>query len=361
VDTGIDLHSRLPRLRYWTTSGEALSPALVTEFKERLPGRTLLNLYGSSEIAGDATARECTGELETPIAPIGRPIDNTTAYILDKFLSPVPIGVRGTLYVGGLNLARGYFNQPELTAESFIPDPFSNEPGARLYRTGDLARYMPDGTIEYLGRGDSQVKVRGFRVELGEIEAVLREHFNIRDAVVVLNDNSQLAMYIVARHHPPPALRDVQAYLRAKLPGYMVPPICIVMDDFPRTPNGKILRASLPRAKQLPGNGDGEYVAPQTPTEERLAAIWSRVLKIVRPGRRDTFFEAGGHSLLATQLVSRIREEFQVELPLRAVFEGQTIQLIAAAIDELHSSSKAVEIAAIAPISRVQRSRANRA
>jgi acyl carrier protein len=141
----------------------------------------------------------------------------------------------------------------------------------------------------------------------------------------------------------------------------MVPPICIVMDDFPRTPNGKILRASLPPAKQLPGNGDGEYVAPQTPTEERLAAIWSRVLKIARPGRRDTFFEAGGHSLLATQLVSRIREEFQVELPLRAVFEGQTIQLIAAAIDELRSSSKAVEIAAIAPISRVQRSRANRA
>jgi acyl carrier protein len=314
-------------------SGEALPPTLVERFYDRFAGPVVLtNLYGPTEAAVDVSCWTCPREDSSGVVPIGRPVWNTSLYVLDAALQPVPVGVPGELFIGGVQVARGYLDRPGLTAERFIPDPFSADPGARLYRTGDRARWRADGAIEYLGRLDFQVKIRGFRIELGEIEAVLREHESVADCVVVARGDAgeqRLVAYVVGGAETD-ALRE---HLRQGLPDYMVPSAFVSLSHLPLTPSGKLDRKALP-APEYAAAADG-YVAPRTPVEEVLAAVWAEVLRLERVGVHDNFFELGGHSLLATRMASRIRAEFSVELPLRTLFEGPTVAALAARVEEM--------------------------
>ena len=269
--------------------------------------------------------------------PIGRPIANTQVYILDHHLQPVPVGGPGELYIGGDGLARGYLNRPELTAERFIPNPFSPESGTRLYKTGDLARYLPDGVIEFLGRRDHQVKIRGFRIELGEIEAVLTQHPMVQEAIVLAREDrpteKRLVAYVVpkpAQSSPPSALR---AFLQTRLPEYMVPAAYMRLEKFPLTPHGKVDRQSLPVPDDASYVREGVSATPQTVVEELLAGIWAEVLGLTQVGRQENFFALGGHSLLITRVISRLRQVFQVELPVQSLFEAPTVAALAQRID----------------------------
>ena len=296
-----NLQKQLPRLKYWVTSGEVLSIELSQRFHENMPKSILINLYGSSEVSADVTVYSTNKSELFECIPIGRPIANTQTYILDNHLQPVPVGVAGELHIGGVGLARGYLNQPALTAEKFIPNPFSNKPGTRLYKTGDLARYLPDGNIEFLGRLDHQVKVRGFRIELGEIEAVLNQHSAVQENVVLVQEgdsvDKNLVAYVVLHKGYSPTINDLRDFLKQRLPEYMTPRFFEFLDVLPLTPNGKVDRRALP----APGSNRPElkekFVEPQTPTEDVLAAIWADVLGVDRIGICDNFFELGGHSL----------------------------------------------------------------
>jgi acyl carrier protein len=247
-----------------------------------------------------------------------------------------PVGAVGELYIGGAGVAYGYLNRPDLTAEKFVPDPFSGEPGARMYRSGDLARYRRDGVLEYLGRIDHQVKIRGFRIELGEIEAALLKHPAVREALVVtdkdLPSEKQLVAYVVLHDGSELNVSDVRRSLGETLPPYMVPAIYVPLDSFPLTTNGKVDRAALPSPDGHRPSLDRVYTPPSTPLEEVLAEIWSEVLGVDAPGVDDSFFELGGHSLLATQVVSRISDTLQVDFPLRRFFEAPTVAGLAAVI-----------------------------
>ena len=306
-----------------------ITPSIVQLF-QHLQNCTLYNEYGPSE-SHVVTALTLTGRPESwsALPSIGVPVANTQIYLLDRQLRPVPVGVSGELFIGGVHLARGYLNQPGITAEKFIPNPFGDETGTRLYKTGDLARYLPDGNIKYLGRIDNQVKVHGFRIELGEIEAVLAEHENVQEAVVIARaaaGDTRLVAYIIASEtQAPPSARELRAHLKKKLPDYMVPSIFVPLDEMPLTPSGKVDRRALPEPAQLRPEIEPEFVAPSTPAEELLAEMWARVLKLERVGIHDNFFELGGHSLLATQLISQVRKVFRVELPLRVLFEEPTV------------------------------------
>jgi acyl carrier protein len=244
-------------------------------------------------------------------------------------LNPVPIGVPGELHVGGPVLARGYLNRPELTKARFIPDPFTEEPGARVYKTGDLARYLADGNIEFLGRVDEQVKIRGFRVEPGEVEAALSGYPAVHQAVVVVkkdaNGSERLVAYVVVSREHTPSVRELRGYLKEKLPEYMVPSAFVTLDGLPLMPNGKVDRKALPAPEVLRPELLGDFVAPRDALEEQLVSIWEEVLGVERVGIHDDFFELGGHSLLATQVISRVRDAFGVELPLRSLFEEPTV------------------------------------
>jgi acyl carrier protein len=249
---------------------------------------------------------------------------------LDQQLQPVPVGVAGQLLIGGEGLARGYLNGAELTAEKFIPHPFSRSKGARLYQTGDLARYRSDGNIEFLGRMDGQVKLRGYRIELGEVEVVLSAHPAVREAVVVAlaeeSADKRLVAYVVAESESELQSSELRAYLREKLPEYMVPASYVMLERIPLTPNGKVDGRALPQPDTFRPQIEVAYVAPRNPVEEVLTAIWSKVLNIMQIGVYDNFFtELGGHSLIAAQLISRVRDTFKVELPLRRLFETPTI------------------------------------
>jgi len=266
---------------------------------EGLPDCRFVNLYGSSEVSADASfyvaAVSATGSV-----PIGRPLANMQAYVLDGDLRLVPVGVAGELYVGGVGLARGYFGRPDLTAERFVPNPFAD--GERLYWTGDLARWRQDGELEYLGRLDHQVKIRGFRIELGEIEAALLDDWSVTQAVVVAREDSpgdkRLAAYVVGARGTAVDIGELRARLKQTLPDYMIPSAFVVLEALPLTPNGKIDRRALP-APEMQTASSG-YVAPRTATEQVLASIWCEVLKVERVGIEDNFFALGGHSLLAT-------------------------------------------------------------
>ncbi|MFF0522326.1 non-ribosomal peptide synthase/polyketide synthase [Actinomadura nitritigenes] len=339
--------------------GERCPGPLVERFLEgaRKHGRRDLvvhNHYGPTETTvGAVTHAATSGSARTSI-PIGTPLANTTAHVLDARLRPVPIGVTGELFIGGAQLARGYHDRAVLTAQRFVPDPFACD-GTRLYRTGDLVRRLPDGELEFLGRADHQVKVRGHRVEPGEAEAALASHPQVRAAVVVARDDgdngtSDLVAYIVPtdpdRSPKADRLRD---HLRERLPDPMVPARFVTLDSLPLTPSGKVDRAALPH----PGTGRPEltaaYIEPATPTEHALADIWRLVLRLDRIGADDDFFELGGHSILATQLVARIRTRFQVDLPVAAVFDAPTLGTLAATIDE------STPAAPLAPITAVDR------
>ncbi|MFL6203049.1 MAG: amino acid adenylation domain-containing protein, partial [Thermoanaerobaculia bacterium] len=287
-----------------------------------LPFR-LINHYGPTEGTVVTTAGEVDGGEASP--PIGRPIDNFRVHVCDRHLQRVPAGVAGELLIGGIALARGYLGRPDLTAERFIPDPF--EDGERLYRTGDLVRWRKDGQLDFVGRTDHQVKIRGFRVELGEIEAVLREHPEVRDAAVVARDGRLVAWVTPDRI----ASEGLRAFLADRLPAYMVPSAIAALAELPLSPNGKVDVSALPAPEP---QRSLEKAAPRTPTEEMLAAIWAQVLDLpANPGPDDDFFALGGHSLLATQVLSRIRESFRVEPPLRAVFESPTLADLGRVVD----------------------------
>jgi amino acid adenylation domain-containing protein len=325
----------LPALRTLIVAGEACPSELVTRWAN---GREFFNAYGPTESTVWATVARCLDMTRKP--PIGRPIFNTKIYILDAAGRPVPIGVPGELHIGGVALARGYLNRPELTAERFIPNPWNAEAGARLYRTGDLARYLPDGDIEFLGRIDEQVKIRGYRIELGEIEAVLDQLPGVREAVLVareeMSGEKRLVAYVVAAGEESTNVSDLRSALREKLPEYMVPAFFVTVDEIPLTANGKVDRRALPAPDQSRPELVRNYVEPRTPVEATLAAIWCQVIGIEKVGIYDNFFELGGHSLMATQLVSRVREAFNVELPLKAFFSVQpTVARLTELIEEL--------------------------
>ncbi len=315
-------------------SGEALSFELQQRFFSLLPAE-LHNLYGPTEAAVDVTYWGCERESRLRTVPIGRPIANTQIHILDRHFQPVPIGVPGELHIGGIGLARGYHNRPELTAEKFIPDPFRSEPRARLYKTGDLARYLPNGAIEYLGRLDHQVKIRGFRIELGEIESVLAGLAGVREAVVVAREDvpgdKRLVAYLTAKDGEPSKVSELRGLLQAKLPEYMVPSAFVTLDRFPLTPNGKVDRKALPQPDQA--RAADAFVPPGTPTEVSLAKIWGEVLGLKQAGLHDNFFESGGHSLLATRAASRASAAFQVDLTLHTLFEHPTLVSLAEQIE----------------------------
>ena len=326
----------------------------VKEYKKFLnycgPETRLINSFGLTEAAVDSTFFE--GNVENypdeRLVPIGRPFANSKIYIVDKNLNITPVGIPGELCVAGPNLARGYYKRPDLTAEKFIPNPFSDVPGARLYRTGDLARFLSDGNIEFLGRIDHQIKIRGFRIELGEIETVLEKYSEIRNAVILAREDKpgdkRLVAYVVAKNEHEPDIADVRSFLKEQLPDYMLPSAIVVLDSLPLTPNGKVDRKALPAPEQKDFEALQKYVAPQTETEQKLAAIWGDILGLEKVGIEDNFFELGGHSLLATQVISRIRDTFHIDLPLRNLFEYVKI------VDLAHAIDKAAGEEAIPPI-----------
>ncbi|HEX2095032.1 MAG TPA: amino acid adenylation domain-containing protein, partial [Longimicrobiaceae bacterium] len=323
-------------LRLLLMSGEPLPVADVRRAHRVFgPGVRVVNQWGATECTLSSTLHTVTGDEDAAIAPVGAPIHNTRVYVLDAEGEPVPAGVPGEAYIATPGLARGYGGQPELTAERFVPDPFSGRPGARMYRVGDRVRWRRRGGLEFLGRTDGQVKVQGVRVEPGEVEAVLREHPGVRAAAVVAREaapgEARLVGYVVPEEGaelPPAALR---AFLAERLPPYLVPTAWVWLGTLPLLPNGKLDRRALPEPEGAPPGV--EYTAPRTPTEEILAGIWAEVLKRGRVGAHDDFFALGGHSLLAARMIARVRQAFGTELPLRTVFEAPTVAGVAGRID----------------------------
>ncbi len=314
-----DGNGQLASLRAIFCGGEEISCDLVESATANLKAQ-IYNMYGPTEATVDAIWAPCIAGARNAPVPIGRPVSNAQAFVLDHCLQLLPIGCIGELFIGGVGLARGYLNRPGLTAERFVPNPFG-PPGSRLYRTGDLARWRADGQLEFLGRSDHQVKVRGFRVELGEIEARLLEHAGVREAVVVAREdgpgNKRLAAYYVGDAEL--SAEALRALLAASLPDYMVPAAYMRLDALPLTPNGKLDRKALPAPEGAAFASRG-YEAPRGEAEETLARLWAELLKVERVGRHDNFFELGGHSLLAVQLISRLREALGIEVPLAALF-----------------------------------------
>ena len=319
--------------------GESLSVDLIKRLSQREHTCKIINHYGPTETTVGSLTYNIDGETlsSSLTVPVGRPIANTSVYLLDKYLMPVPQGVIAELFIGGAGVADGYRNQPAETAARFLPDPFSSKPGARFYRTGDLARQLPDGSIEFIGRADRQVKVRGYRIELAEIETALEEQPGVVQAVVVLRgedeDTQHLVAYMTTSRAKAPSHDDIRAALNAKLPGYMIPSAFVFLESFPLTPNGKLNRAALPAPEQTRPELRKVFVAPRTASEKEIAEIWASVLKIEQVGIHDDFFELGGHSLLATQVVARVRKAFQFDIPLRSIFESPTIAKLAERID----------------------------
>jgi amino acid adenylation domain-containing protein len=356
VDLGV---TQLRGVRQLLAGGDVLSVAHVERVLRELPQCRFLNGYGPTE---NTTFSSChpvaTGDLQISV-PIGRPIANTRAYVLDRHMGPAPIGVPGELYLGGAGLAWGYWDRPGLTAERFVPDPFGpaggGEFGGRLYRTGDRVRWRADGVLEFLGRLDDQVKLRGHRVEPGEVEAAVREYPSVRSVVVIASgelDDKRLVAYVVA-DGPAPGAGELRSFLHERLPDFMIPSAFVFLEELPLTPNGKVDRKALP----LPVTEDRlgakpAFVPPNNPIEELLASIWASVLRIDRVGIHDNFFQLGGHSLLATQVISRIVATLGIELPLRAVFEFPTVAALAARLIDAQQSDPSLQAPAIVPVAR---------
>ncbi len=359
---GTEIESFPPSVRLMIIGGERALPERLADWHRHVSERVrLVNSYGPTEATIVATMCELPrGENHGSIArrevSIGRPVRNAQAYILDQLLNPVPVGVPGELYLGGSGLARGYLRRAELTADKFIAHPFSLEPGARLYATGDFARYRANGQIEFAGRVDNQVKVRGFRIELGEIEAALHRHSAVREAVVEARDDApgvkRLVAYIVARSQAAPTVSEIRNHLKQQLPDYMIPSAFVMLDALPLTTGGKVDRRALPAAGDARPELEEGFVAPRTPTEEVLAAIWAEVLGLKQVGIHDNFFDLGGHSLVATQVISRIRESFRAELPLRSVFEVSTLADLADRIEIAVRAEQGLELPPIKPAAR---------
>ena len=331
----------LAPLRTMLVGGEALPGDLADQLQESVSGE-ILNMYGPTEttIWSTTAAVERGGR---PV-PIGRPIANTQTYILDRRRQPVPVGVPGELFIGGDGVAAGYHDRPTLTAERFVENPFLAEPDAKMYRTGDVARYRPDGAIEFLGRVDHQVKIRGHRIELGEIEAVLQRHPSVREAVVVAREDQpgdqRLVGYTVPRGPHTITTGELREYLSGTLPKEMVPAVFVMVDSFPRTPNGKLDRRALPAPDHVRHDTPRTFVAPRDRVESELTRIWERILGVRPISVTDNFFELGGHSLLAVSLFAQIEKTFGKNLPLATLFRGPTIEQLAAILQhDVQSSS----------------------
>jgi amino acid adenylation domain-containing protein len=317
----------------------------------------LLNVYGPTETTITATAFELSPRLcenrTFQRIPIGRPLANRETYILDNYGNPVPVGVPAELHIGGVGIGRGYLNRPELTAEKFVPNPFSEELGARLYKTGDLARYLPDGNIEFLGRVDQQVKIRGFRIELGEIEAALDQHPAVREAVVLALEDApgerRLVAYVVAERELFPTTTDLRSCLKEKLPEHMVPALFVPLDALPLMPNGKVDRLALPVPDRARPELEKAFVAPRDDLELQLAQIWEEVLGVRPVGVRDNFFELGGHSLLAVRLFALIDKRLGRKLPLTTVFQGATVEHLASVLRQQAKPGPQSSLVAIQP------------
>ncbi len=346
----------LPHLRTLVVGGEAYSADLIRAWA---PDRVFFNVYGPTETTIFATGTHTDEHLD--VIHIGRPITNVRLYVLDAAMQPVPVGVPGELYIGGIGVTRGYMNRPDLTAECFVADPFGGEPGGRLYKSGDLVRYLPDGNVEFVERVDTQVKIRGFRIELGEIETVLEQHPLVRGcAVLAQPDGStkRLVAYVVPHEEAPrathaaPTTEALQTHLREQLPSYMVPSAFLYLDELPLNGNGKLNRRVLP----LPEEGAAPALAasalPRTATEARLATIWEEVLDRGSIGVLDDFFALGGHSLLAVKVLARIRQTFEVEMPVRVLFEQPTISQIATELDRLLEDQHPQGVVPLVPVGR---------
>ncbi|HET7233945.1 MAG TPA: amino acid adenylation domain-containing protein, partial [Longimicrobium sp.] len=330
---------RCASLKRVICSGEALPPALARRFHECFaPPVTLHNLYGPTEAAVDVSHWACERDDAAAGVPIGRPVWNTRLYVLDGSLQPVAPGEPGELYIGGVQVARGYLHRPGLTAERFVPDPFASAAGSRLYRTGDRARWRADGALEYLGRLDDQVKIRGFRIELGEVEAALREHAGVAGAAVAVhagaNGDSRLVGYVVGRDGAPPSAAALRGELGRRLPAHMVPALFVALDALPLSPSGKVDRKALPAPPERPDGLETPFVAPRTQAEARVAAIWAEVLGMQGVGVEDDVFALGAHSLAVTQVGTRLRERLGVELRLGELFGAPTVAGLARLVEE---------------------------
>ncbi len=344
-------------LRLVIIGGEAALAERLADWQRHAGGQlALLNTYGPTEATVAATAHQVqAGETQASgeATMIGQALPNVQTYVLDRHLQAVPLGVPGELYIGGVGVARGYLERPELTAERFVPDPFSRSPGARLYRTGDLARRLPNGELEYRGRVDSQVKLRGYRIELGEIEAMLTRHPAIREAVVLLREDTagdrRLVAYVVLEQEQLATPQELRSFLQQHLPMYMLPASWVRLEALPLTPSGKVDRRAFPIPDRLTSEHEGTWEMPQTPTQELLATIWAQVLRVEQVSRHAHFFESGGHSLLATQVVARVREVFGIELALRTFFQTPTLAGLAEEIDRARHSQQPLQTPHLAP------------
>lgn len=349
----------LGRLQTLLIGGELFPVNLARQLRKIVSG-TILNMYGPTETTVWSTMYQLPAQAVLPhCIPVGRPIGNTQIYILDPNLQPVPIGAVGELMIGGAGVARGYLRRDQLTTERFIPNPFPLKAGPRLYRTGDLARYLPDGNIELLGRMDQQIKIRGHRVELGEIEALFNEHPMVRESVVLLRElpsaEKTLVAYVIPRDGQMPSRQELRKYAREKLPDHMVPTQVIFMTAFPQTPNKKIDRNAFPAlAMASVAESDSRETAEPsrdgtgpsagldkvpTPVEEALARLWKELLGLEHVRPDDNFFECGGHSMLAMQLVAKVRKGFNIDFPLKSIFERQTLAGMAEIIEALSWST----------------------
>jgi amino acid adenylation domain-containing protein len=322
-----------PKLRRVIVGGEKASANALISWRKVAGNRVQwINTYGPTEASVIATSHEPGSEIP-PLLPIGRPIANTQIHVLDPYLQPVPVGVRGELHIGGVGVARGYLNRPELTSEKFIADPFRQAPGARLYKTGDMARFLPSGEIEFLGRADHQVKIRGFRVELGEIETVLCQHPAVSDPVVVVREDDsgtkQLLAYFVAKQQPIPGGTELRRFLKDRLPEYMVPHAFVALSCLPLTPNGKVDRRALPAPSVTELAVEEGFSVPKDALESELVKLWEPLLGRRPIGVRQNFFELGGHSLLAVRLMHRIEQQFGKRLPIAALLQAPTIEQLA--------------------------------
>jgi amino acid adenylation domain-containing protein len=351
LDHAPNLQQRVPDLKLWSCSGEVLPGDLARRFRAAFPGAKMLNIYGASEVAADATCHE-VAERDSASVPIGKPISNTQVYVVDECSNAVPIGIRGEIYIGGEGLARGYRNQPELTAGRFVRNWMALPQSERLYRTGDLGRWRGDGEIEYLGRVDTQIKLRGVRIELSEIESVLATHPAVPEAVVVISgeaEQQKLAAYLVVKDRATvPEPGELRRYLRAKLPEHMVPASYWQIEKLPLLPSGKVNRAALAGCGATALVDSHDWVGPRTETETQLAAIWQELLKVERVGVDQSFFELGGHSLLVLQMTARIRRAMEVDLPVRSVFETPTIAGLAQEVEK----ARALGLKARSPVLR---------
>lgn len=319
----------LSSLKAVCVAGEECPRQLLKDHFEKLPEVQLYNEYGPTEGTVWSSVYHCKLEDVDRQIPIGKPINNVQIYILNKSMCPVPIGVPGELHIGGAGVAQGYLNRPELSEEKFVTNPFSTPGAPLLYKTGDLARFRNDGNIEFLGRIDHQVKIRGYRIELGEIEAVLRDHPSVNEVVVLAREDQpgekRVVAYIESHHHSPATINDLRDYLYSKVPDYMVPSAFVMMDALPLMPNGKINRKALPEPGHERPDLGTDFEAPRTPVESIVAQIWADLLGMEEISIHDNFFELGGHSIMATRLISKIRETFQVEVPLHMLFDAPTV------------------------------------